>query len=180
MSERAGFTAKSSDQCRGLKRKSREFHPLVRYFCFTLSNCSSKRGKGDRIDIVPEKTETCQTDVLSESGIQSASALPVDGEVPVVAKDSVQDTRELATSGRNVLVADVQVSEQGVGVQDSVITTESKSSFERCKDAVGSVCVVPPLGCSKEILLTDCLLTCSDPDGPCLPVVKKGQASRAR
>ena len=32
--------------------------------------------------------------------------------------------------------------------------------------------MVPPLGCSKAILLTDCLLTCSDPDVPCLPVVK--------
>ena len=33
--------------------------------------------------------------------------------------------------------------------------------------------MVPPLGCSKEILLTDCLLTSSDPDVPCLPVVVK-------
>ena len=33
--------------------------------------------------------------------------------------------------------------------------------------------MVPPLGCSKEILLTDCLSTCSDPDVLCLPVVKK-------
>ena len=32
--------------------------------------------------------------------------------------------------------------------------------------------MVPPLGCSKEILLTDSLLTYSDPDVPCLPVVK--------
>ena len=32
--------------------------------------------------------------------------------------------------------------------------------------------MVPPLGCSKVILLTDCLLTFSDPDVPCLPVVK--------
>ena len=32
--------------------------------------------------------------------------------------------------------------------------------------------MVPSLGCSKEILLTDCLLTCSDPDVPWLSVVK--------
>ena len=37
------------------------------------------------------------------------------------------------------------------------------------------MCVVPPLGCSKEILLTDCLLTCSDPDVLCLPVVKESE-----
>ena len=46
-------------------------------------------------------------------------------------------------------------------------------SLLRCEDATGSVCVVPPLGCSKEILLTDCLLTCSDPDVLCLPVAKE-------
>ena len=33
--------------------------------------------------------------------------------------------------------------------------------------------MVPPLGCSKEILLIDCLLTCSNPDVPCLPAVKE-------
>ena len=114
----------------------------------------------------------CQKGVLGESGIQSASALPIGREIPVVAKDSVQDTLELATSGGSVLVADIQVSGQGVGVQDSVLTTQSKSSSQKCEDATGSVCVVPPLGCSKAILLTDCLLTCSDPDVPCLPVVK--------
>ena len=32
--------------------------------------------------------------------------------------------------------------------------------------------MVPPLGCSIDILLTDCL-TCCDPDVPCLPVVKE-------
>ena len=79
---------------------------------------------------------------------------------------------ELVTSGGSVLVADIQVSGQGVGVQDNVLTTQSKSSSQRCEDATGSVCVVPPLGCSKEILLTDCLSTCSDPDVLCLPVVK--------
>ena len=114
----------------------------------------------------------CQKGVLGESGIQSASALPIGREIPVVAKDSVQDTLELATSGGSVLVADIQVSGQGVGVQDSVLTTQSKSSSQKCEDATGSVCVVPPLGCSKVILLTDCLLTFSDPDVPCLPVVK--------
>ena len=36
--------------------------------------------------------------------------------------------------------------------------------------------MVPPLGCSKAILLTDCLLTCSDPDVLCLPVVKTDKA----
>ena len=35
--------------------------------------------------------------------------------------------------------------------------------------------MVPPLGCSKEILLTDCSLTCSDPDVPCLPVAKEDE-----
>ena len=116
-----------------------------------------------------------QKNVKRVSGIQSASALPIGREIPVVAKDSVQDTVELATSGRSVLVADIQVSGQGVGVQDSVLTTQSKSSSQRCEDATGSVCVVPPLGCSKEILLTDCSLTCSDPDAPCLPVVKEDE-----
>ena len=140
-----------------------------------MSNCASKRGKGEHIDVVPEKTEKCQKGVLGESGIQSASALPVGREVPVVAKDSVQDTVELATSGRGVLVTDIQVSVQGVVVQDGVSATEteSKASSQRCEDATGSVCVVPPLGCSKEILLTDCSLTCSDPDVLCFPVVKE-------
>ena len=58
--------------------------------------------------------------VLGESGIQSASALAIGREIPVVSKDSVQDTLELATSGGSVLVVDIQVSGQGVGVQDSV------------------------------------------------------------
>ena len=84
----------------------------------------------------------------------------------------MQDTEELATSRGSVLIADIQVSGQGAGVQDSVLTTQSKSSSQKCEDATGSVCVVPPLGCSTEILLTDCLLTCSDPDVPCLPAVK--------
>ena len=35
--------------------------------------------------------------------------------------------------------------------------------------------MVPPLGCSKELFLTDCSLTCSDPDAPCLPVVKEDE-----
>ena len=106
----AGFVARSSAQCRGLRRKPREFRPFVRCPSSTLSNCSSKRGKGEHIDVVREKTEKCQKGVLGESGIQSASALPVGREVPVVAKDSVLDTVELATSGRGVLVADIQVS----------------------------------------------------------------------
>ena len=118
------------------------------------------------------RQKKCQKGVLGESGIQSTSALPVGREIPVVAKDSVQDTVELATSRGSVLIADIQVSGQGVGVQDSVLTTQSKSSSQKCEDATGSVCVVPPLGCSKVILLTDCLLTFSDPDVPCLPVVK--------
>ena len=101
--------------------------------------------------MVLEKTEKCQKGVFGESGIQSASALPLGREIPVVAKDSVQDTVELATSGGSVLVTDVQVSGQRVGV----LTTQSKSSSQRCEDATGSVCVVPPLGCSKEILLTE-------------------------
>ena len=93
----------------------------------------------------------------------------------MVAKDSVQDTVELATSGGGVLVTDIQVSVQGVVVQDGVSATEteSKASSQRCEDATGSVCVVPPLGCSKEILLTGRLLTGSDPDVLCLPVVKE-------
>ena len=114
-----------------------------------------------------------QKNVKRVSGIQSESALPIGREIPVVAKDSVQDTEELATSGGSVLVADIPVSGQGVGVQDSVSTTQSKSSSQRCEDATGSVCVVPPLGCSKEIFLTDCSLTCSGPDVLCLPVVKE-------
>ena len=82
---------------------------------------------------------------------------------------------ELAISGGNVLVADIQVSGQGVGVQDSVSTTQSKSSSQRCEDATGSVRVVPPFGCSKEILLTDCSRTCSDLDVLCLPIVKENK-----
>ena len=66
-----------------------------------------------------------QKNVKRVSGIQSESALPIGREIPVVAKDSVQDTLELATSGGSVLVADIQVSGQGVGVQDSVLTTQS-------------------------------------------------------
>ena len=155
-----------------MSRKPREFRPFVRYPSSTLSNCSSKRDKGKDIDVVLEKTEKCQKGVSGESGIQSASALPTGREIPVVAKDSVQDTVELATSGGSVLVADIKVSRQGVRVQDSVLTTQSKSSSQKCEDATGSVCVVPPLGCSNEILLTDCLSTCSDPDVPCHPVVK--------
>ena len=49
------------------------------------------------------------------------------------------------------MVTDVLVS--GRGVQDGVSATHSKSSLQICEDATGSVCVVPPLGCSKEILL---------------------------
>ena len=82
-----------------MSRKPREFRPFVRYPSSTLSNCSSKRGKGKDIDAVPEKTEKCEKGVLSESGIQSASALPVGREIPAVAKDSLQDTVESATSG---------------------------------------------------------------------------------
>ena len=84
---------------------------------------------------------------------------------------------ELATFGGNVLVADIQVSGQGVGVQDSVSTTQSKSSSQRCEDATGSVRVVPPFGCSKEILLTDCSWTCSDPDVLCLPIMKENNTT---
>ena len=87
----------------------------------------------------------------------------------------MQGTVELATSQGNVLVADIQVSGQGVGVQDSVSTTQSKSSSQRCEDATGSVRVVPPFGCSKEILLTDCSWTCSDPDVLCLPIMKENK-----
>ena len=119
------------------------------------------------------RQKKCQKGVLGESGIQSASALPIGREIPVVTKDSVQDTEELATSRGSVLVADIKVPGQGVGVQNSVLTTQSKSSSQKCKDATGSVCVVPSLGCSKEILLTDCLLTCSDPDVLWLSVVKQ-------
>ena len=109
LSERAGFVAKSSAQCRGVIGSLVSFVHLLDILV-TLSNCSSKRGKGEHIDVVPEKTEKCQKGVLSESGVQSASALPVGREIPVVSKDSVQDTVELATSGRGVLVADIQVS----------------------------------------------------------------------
>ena len=56
-SERTGFVARSSAQCRGLSRKLREFRPFVRYPSSTLSNCSSKRGKWKNIDVVPEKTQ---------------------------------------------------------------------------------------------------------------------------
>ena len=42
----------------------------------------------------------------------------------MVAKDSVQDTVELATPGRSVSVADVQVSGKGVWVQGCVSTTQ--------------------------------------------------------
>ena len=49
-SERTGFVARSSAQCRGLSRKLREFRPFVRYPSSTLSNCSSKGGKGKDID----------------------------------------------------------------------------------------------------------------------------------
>ena len=143
--------AKSSAKCRGLSRKPHEFRPFVTYPSSALSNSSSKRGQGKVIDVVLEKTEKCQKGVFGESGIQSAPASPIGREIPVVAKDSVQDTVELATSGGSVLVTDVQVSGQRVGV----LTTQSKSSSQRCEDATGSVCVVPPLGCSKEILLTE-------------------------
>ena len=74
--------------------------------------------------MVPEKTDKCQKGVLDQSHIKSASALPVGREIPVVAKDSVQDTVKLATLGGSVLVADIQVSGQGAGVQDSVLTTQ--------------------------------------------------------
>ena len=56
LSERTGFVARSSAQCRGLNRTPREFPPFVRYPSSILSNCSSKRGKGKDTDVVPEKT----------------------------------------------------------------------------------------------------------------------------
>ena len=108
------------DRCRGLSRKPRAFRPFVRYPSSTLSNYSGKRGKGEHIDVVPEKTEKCQKGVLGESVFRVHLLYQFGSEIPVVAKDSVQDTMELATSGRSVLVADIQVSGQGVGVQDSV------------------------------------------------------------
>ena len=49
----------------------REFRPFVRYSSSTLSNCSSKGGKRDDIDVVPEKTDKCQHGVLGGSSIQS-------------------------------------------------------------------------------------------------------------
>ena len=52
---------------------------------------------------------------------------------------------ELATSGRSVLIADIQVSGQGVGVQDSVSTTQSKSPLQRCEDAMGQFVWLYPL-----------------------------------
>ena len=127
-----------------MSRKPCEFRSFVRYPSSTLSNCSSKRGKGKDTDVVLEKTEKCQKGVSGESGIQSASALPIGREIPVVAKDSVQDTVELATSRGSVLIADIQVSGQGVGIQDSVSTTQCKSSSQRCEDAIGSVCGSTP------------------------------------
>ena len=36
LSERAGFMAKSSGHCRGLRRKPREFRPFVRYSSSSL------------------------------------------------------------------------------------------------------------------------------------------------
>ena len=39
LSERARFVAKSSAQCRELRRKPREFRPFVRCPSSTLSNC---------------------------------------------------------------------------------------------------------------------------------------------
>ena len=41
-SERTGFVARSSAQCRGLSRKPHEFHPFVTYPSSALSNCSGK------------------------------------------------------------------------------------------------------------------------------------------
>ena len=67
LSERTGFVARSSAQCRGLSRKPHEFRLFVRYPSSTLSNCSSKRGKGKDTDVVLEKTEKCQKGVLGES-----------------------------------------------------------------------------------------------------------------
>ena len=57
LSERTGFVARSSAQCRGLSRKPRALRPFVRYRRSTLSNCTSKRDKGKDIDVAPEKTE---------------------------------------------------------------------------------------------------------------------------
>ena len=57
----------------------------------------------------------------------------------------MQGTVELATSQGNVLVADIQVSGQGVGVQDSVSTTQSKSPLQRCEDAMGQFVWLYPL-----------------------------------
>ena len=115
LSERTGFVARSSAQCRGLSRKPRAFRPFVRYPSSTLSNCSSKRDKGKDIDVAPEKTEKCQKGVLGESGIQSAPASPIGREIPVVAKDSVQDTVELATSGEMFWLLISKYLDKGVG-----------------------------------------------------------------
>ena len=107
--------ARSSAQCRGLSRKPRALRPFVRYRRSTLSNCTSKRDKGKDIDVAPEKTEKCQKGVLGESGIQSAPASPIGREIPVVAKDSVQDTVELATSGEMFWLLISKYLDKGVG-----------------------------------------------------------------
>ena len=53
--------------------------------------------------------------VLGESGIQSASALAIGREIPVVSKDSVQDTVELATSGKMFWLLISKYLDKGVG-----------------------------------------------------------------
>ena len=61
------------------------------------------------------RQKTCQKGVLGESGIQSASALPIGREIPVVAKGSVQDTVELATSGKMFWLLISKYLDKGVG-----------------------------------------------------------------
>ena len=52
---------------------------------------------------------------------------------------------KLATSGRSVLVADIQVSGQGVGVQDSVLTTQASLLHRGVKMQLGQFVWFRPL-----------------------------------
>ena len=71
--------------------------------------------KGRTLMWLRRRQKTCQKGVLGESGIQSAPALPIGREIPVVAKDSVQDTVELATSGEMFCLLISKYLDNGLG-----------------------------------------------------------------
>lgn len=157
------------------RRKPHVFRQFVRYSRSTLSNSFDNEDQQSKssTDGVQDNGEKCQHDILLESGIQTTSALPSGTEVSGATEDSVHDTEELTTAERSILVSLVQVSGQGVVVQDSGSVTQSKCASQTCEDVTGSACVVSTLGRSKEVSLTDCLLTYSDLDVKRSPVLEK-------